>query len=227
MPATRKHALVALGALALAALLTVIGHLEVNDDLDPWSLTVSDFAVADRGGVIDAAMVVLAAATAVLLPALRRLAQRPTGGGTAGRGARLLLAAWAVGLLAAAIVPTNEPGLPMETAAHLHRYASVAAFLALPTGGWLLARHLPGATAGRWVRGLALASLALAAAMAWSAHPGDRMLIGLAERLLILAEVGLLAVVAAALTRSGAAPAPLRGPSAVDLNRTSAPSVGG
>ncbi|MEH0935229.1 DUF998 domain-containing protein [Micromonospora psammae] len=134
----------------------------------------------------------------------------PADGRAAGRGAAPLLLAWVAGLLVAAVVPTNEPGLPMDTAAYLHRYASVVAFLALPVGGWLLARHLPGVTAGRWVRALALASLALAAAMVWSAYPGDRMLLGLAERLLILAEVGLLAVVALALARPGAVTAPPR-----------------
>ncbi|MDO3701241.1 DUF998 domain-containing protein [Micromonospora sp. C28SCA-DRY-2] len=201
MPGTRNSGLLALGGIALAALLAVIGHLEVNEDLDPWSLTVSDYAVSDRGGVIDVAMVVLAAATAALLPALRRAVtpadnRRPRPGRIAGgRLGEILLAAWVGGLLLAAIVPTNEPGLPMDTAAYVHRYASVVAFLALPVGGWLLARRLPAAT-GRWVRGFALASLALAAVMVWSAYPGDRVLLGLIERLLILAEVALLATVA-------------------------------
>lgn len=211
MPGTRNSGLLALGGIALAALLAVIGHLEVNEDLNPWSLTVSDYAVSDRGGVIDVAMVVLAVATATLLPALRRAAtppdarrpdaRRPDARQTgAGRLAEVLLAAWVGGLLLAAVVPTNEPGLPMDTAAYVHRYASVVAFLALPVGGWLLARRLPD-SAGRWVRGFALASLTLAAVMVWSAYPGDRVLLGLIERLLILAEVTLLATVALTLLR--------------------------
>lgn len=203
MPGTRNSGLLALGGIALAALLAVIGHLEVNDDLNPWSLTVSDFAVSDRGGVIDVAMVVLAVATAVLLPALRRVtgpsvADRPG----PGRLAEALLAAWVGGLLLAAVVPTNEPGLPMDNAAYVHRYASVVAFLTLPFAGWLLARRLPDA-AGRWIRGFALASLALAAAMVWSAYPGDRLLIGLVERLLIVTEVALIATVALWHVRAG------------------------
>ncbi|MCX4386727.1 DUF998 domain-containing protein [Micromonospora peucetia] len=206
MRATRNSGLLALGGIALAALLAVIGHLEVNEDLNPWALTVSDFAVSDRGGVIDVAMVVLAAASAVLLPALRRAGRLP-GAGRPGVGrpragllAEALLAAWVGGLLLAAVVPTNEPGLPMDTAAYVHRYSSVVAFLALPVAGWLLARRLPGA-AGRPVRGLAAASVALAAAMVWSAYPGDRLLLGLVERVLILTEVAMLVVVAVALLR--------------------------
>ncbi|MFE9203639.1 DUF998 domain-containing protein [Micromonospora sp. NPDC007230] len=216
----RRRALLALGGIALAAVLAVLGHLEVNDDLSPWSLTVSDFAVSDRGGAIDVAMAVLAAATAVLIPALWRTGsgadpggsrragggRAPTGGGApAWPGRRpqvagMLLSAWTAGLVTSAVVPTNEPGLPMDTAAYLHRYASVVAFLALPVAGWLLAGHLGGRAAG-WLRVLTLASLLLAGAMIWSAYPGERMLIGLAERLLIVAEVALLSVVAVALAR--------------------------
>ncbi|MFI5833803.1 DUF998 domain-containing protein [Micromonospora sp. NPDC051300] len=193
MPGTRSSGLLALGGIALAAVLAVIGHLEVNDDLNPLSLTVSDFAVSDRGGVIDAAMAVLAAATAVLLPALRRAG--------ADRVPVALLAAWSAGLLAAAVVPTNSPGLPMDTAAYVHRYASVLSFLALPLAGWLLARR-PGGPPARRLRALTLTSLLLAVAMIWSAYPGDRAMIGLTERLLILTETALLATVALHLARA-------------------------
>ncbi|MGC4745719.1 DUF998 domain-containing protein [Micromonospora sp. DT201] len=200
MPGTRSTGLLALGGIALAALLTVIGHLEVNDDLNPWALTISDFAVSDRGGVIDVAMVVLALATVALLHGLRRTGPPRPRAGTA----ELLLGAWMAGLLLAAVVPTNEPGTAMTTAAYLHRYASVVAFLALPVSGWLLARRPDLASAARTLRTLVLLSLALAAAMIWSAYPGDRMLIGLAERLLILTEVAVLATVAVTQTRAAA-----------------------
>ncbi|MBQ0906698.1 DUF998 domain-containing protein [Micromonospora sp. U21] len=199
MPATRSTGLLALGGIALAALLTVIGHLEVNDDLNPWALTISDFAVSDRGGVIDVAMVVLALATVALLYGLRRTGPPQP---TPGRSAELLLGAWVAGLVLAAVVPTNEPGTDMTTAAYLHRYASVVAFLALPAAGWLLARRPDLAPAARMLRTLVVLSLALAAAMIWSAYPGDRLLIGLAERLLILAEVAVLGTVAVALART-------------------------
>ncbi|MEU4336614.1 DUF998 domain-containing protein [Micromonospora lupini] len=199
MSRTWNTGVVALGGIALAALLTVIGHFEVNDDLNPWALTISDFAVSDRGGVIDVAMVVLALATVALLYGLRRAdPPRPRSSPTA----ELLLGAWVGGLLLAAVVPTNEPGTAMTTAAYLHRYASVIAFLALPVGGWLLARQDRLASAARTLRTLVLLSLALAAAMVWSAYPGDRVLIGLAERLLILTEVAVLATVAVVQVRA-------------------------
>ncbi|MEU4679519.1 DUF998 domain-containing protein [Micromonospora sp. NPDC023737] len=210
MPGTRNSGRLALGGIALAALLAVIGHLEVNEDLSPWSLTISDFAVSDRGGVIDTAMVLLAAATAVLLPALSRTSAASTDVVQAARTRRAvrrrrigwaeaLLAVWAAGLLLAAVVPTNEPGTPMGAAAYVHRYASVMAFLALPVGGWLLANRLPAAGA-RWTRRFVIASAVLAVAMVWSAYPGDRVLIGLVERLLILAEVAVLTIFAMVVT---------------------------
>jgi hypothetical protein len=189
----RIYGLVAGGGLVLAALLVVVGHVDPNNDLNPWALTVSDFAVSDRGGVTDVAMGVVAAVTVTVLVGLRRA------GTQIGAWANGLLAVWAGGLLLAAIVPTNEPGLPLTTGGYVHRYASVAAFLALPVGGWMLAKRLPSVTATRWVRRLAVVSLACAAAMVWSAFPGGRVLIGLAERLLILAETCLLATVATTL----------------------------
>ncbi|MEV0212710.1 DUF998 domain-containing protein [Micromonospora sp. NPDC050695] len=202
MPGTRTTGLLALGGIAMAAVLTVIGHLEVNDDLNPWALTISDFAVSDRGGAIDVAMVVLAFATVALLSGLRHTGPPRR---NVGRTAELLLGAWVAGLLAAAVVPTNEPGTAMTTTAYVHRYASVVAFLALPVAGWLLARRPDLTTAARPLRALVLLSLALAAAMIWSAYPGDRMLIGLAERLLIVTEVAVLATVAITQTRAATA----------------------
>ncbi|GIJ19554.1 DUF998 domain-containing protein [Micromonospora lutea] len=205
MPGIRNNGALALGGIVLAAVLTIIGHAGVSD-LDPVSLTVSDYAVSDSGEVIHVAMLLLAAASAVLIPALGRLdhlqrghpAGRPALSGRGGRAAQWLLAVWAGGLLVSGLVPTNPPGTDMGTAAYVHRYASVVAFLALPIAGWLLAGRLPaGARTGLWLRALTVASLLLAVTMAWSAYPGDRAYYGLIERALILAEVALLTVVAA------------------------------
>ncbi|MEH1167677.1 DUF998 domain-containing protein [Micromonospora sp. CPCC 205539] len=197
MPGTRNTGLLALGGIALAALLAVVGHLDVGDNLDPLTQTVSDFAVSDRGGVIDVAMVLLVLVTVALLHGLRRTG--PPGPGF-GWAAELLLGAWAAGLLLAAVVPTNDLGTAMNTAAYVHRYASVVAFLALPAGGWLLARQRELAPAARTLRTLVLLSLALAATMIGSAYLGDRILIGLVERLLILTEVAVLGTLALTLT---------------------------
>ena len=223
MPGIRNVGALALGGIALAALLAVIGHLGVRD-LDPVSLTVSDYAVSDSGGAIHLAMLTLAVASALLVPALRRLGVPGAHAGRLG-AAQLLLAAWAGGLLLAGLVPTNVPGTEMGTAAYVHRYASVVAFLALPVVGWLLAAQLPtGVRTRRWLRVLTLASLLLVAAQVWSAYPGDRAYYGLIERALILTEVALLTLLAAGLPtrsrgwsgrqgQSGPAVTPVRGAS--------------
>ena len=152
MPGTRTRGLLALGGIALAAVLALIGHLEVNDDLNPWSLTVSDFAVSDRGGVIDVAMVVLAAASAVLLLALLR--QAGAGAGRAGGPPRA--SCWDAlelggRLVAAAVVPTNEPGT-----AHGHRRlpapVRLGGRLPGPAGRRLAARRTPGPPVARYAR---------------------------------------------------------------------------
>ena len=193
MAQSRTFALIAGGGIAAAALLAVIGHLDSNGGMDPWTLTVSDFAVSDRGGAIDIAMGLVAFATVVAVAGLWRA------GIAIGAWATGLLAVWTGGVLLSAVVPTDEPGLPLSTAGAVHRYASIAAFLALPVGGWLLTRRLPSVTAGRWIRGLAVASLVCALGMAGSAFLADRLLIGLIERLLIAAEIGLLGIIVASL----------------------------
>ncbi|MDG4779164.1 hypothetical protein O7614_05835 [Micromonospora sp. WMMD961] len=45
MPGTRNTGVLALGGIAVAALLTVIGHLEVNDDLNPCRANGVDHGV--------------------------------------------------------------------------------------------------------------------------------------------------------------------------------------
>ena len=65
----------------------------------------------------------------------------------------------------------------------------------------MAARPHPVAGASAWLRGLTVASLVLAGAMIWSAYPGDRALLGLIERLLILTETAVPATLALTLTR--------------------------
>jgi hypothetical protein len=202
MRSSRFYGGLAAAGIAVAAALVVDGHVDPSSDLDPWSLTISDFAVSDRGGVIDVAMVVTALATVVTLAGLHAAGVRLRGWPV------LLFSLWAGGLVLAAIVPTSEPGLPLNGAAYVHRYASVMAFAALPLAALTLSvRLLAGATV-RCVRGLTITSAVCMLAMLYSAYPGHRMLIGLAERALIGSEVAVLVVLAAALLHDGSRPAP-------------------
>jgi len=197
MRSPRFHGGLAAAGIAVAAVLVVDGHVDPNSDLDPWSLTISDFAVSDRGGVIDVAMVVAALATLVALAGLRAAGIRLRGWPAA------LFSLWIGGLVLAAVVPTTEPGLALNGAAYVHRYASVVAFAALPLAALTLAARLPAGAVVRWMRGLTVTSAVCLLAMLYSAYPGHRLLIGLAERALIASEVAVVAVLAVALLRHG------------------------
>ncbi|MFJ5546201.1 DUF998 domain-containing protein [Streptomyces sp. NPDC093225] len=181
-----------------AVLCAVFAALWAPSDTDPHlsasSLTVSDFAALDRGGPIETGMAVLGVASLVLLTAAGAI--RPA----AVRGVpSVLLAVWGLGLVVAAVVPTDPLTAQLGGPALVHRYASVAAFTALPIAGLLLARRIGGdpraGGAARWLRLLSWAALGGAAVMAYSAGPGGRELIGLVERVLLGCEVAVLGVV--------------------------------
>ncbi|WP_199547325.1 DUF998 domain-containing protein [Streptomyces sp. N35] len=165
----------------------------VNDPgLSPLQLTVSDFAALDRGGPIEMTMGLLGAVSLVLL-LVARARRLPVRGLPS-----VLLTVWGVGLLVAAVVPTDPLTSDLSAPAYVHRYASIAAFVALPLAGLLLDRRtraLPGA-AGTVLRlrALSLAALAGAVLMAYVAGPGGREFIGLVERVLLGCEVAMVGV---------------------------------
>jgi Protein of unknown function (DUF998) len=177
-----------LAGLVLTVVLAVEGQVGPDPQFDPLALTVSDYAVADHGGVTDWAMVTLAASTVVLGFALPGV----------GRLGRWLLWLFAVGMLVAAAAPT-DPGLDLSTTGQVHRYASVSAFVALPAAGLVAARRAAPLLgwAAPTVRRLATSAVVFMAAVLASQVLADRALIGLAERLLLITGVALLAVLAA------------------------------
>ncbi|HEV8172977.1 MAG TPA: DUF998 domain-containing protein [Actinoplanes sp.] len=210
----RWLAFAAAAGIALAALLGVAAHVNTRPGLSAVSLTISDFAVSDRGGPMDAAMVVLGVASGALVAAMATL-RTPVLGVPAA-----LLLVWSGGLITAAIVPTDPIGAAMSGSAYVHRYVSVAAFVCLPAAGALCARRLrrdPHWTrAARGMRALAAVSGALLAALMYVAGPGERVFMGLVERALVGAEVLLVALLAVRLiaisrdrsSRSRSAPLP-------------------
>jgi Protein of unknown function (DUF998) len=197
---THLLALGAGGGIVLAVVLTVIGHIDHDPGLNPLSLTISDYALSDRGGPVEIAMLSLGLGSLALLAGMLGL-RAPV------RGlASTLLAVWGIGLICAAIVPTDPIGTPaLSPTAQFHRYASVAAFVALPIAAVLLSGRL--ATDRRWrglsayLRWLAGACAVGLLALLYVAFPGDRVMIGLVERILVTAEVALVGVLALRLAR--------------------------
>lgn len=187
----RPLALLTLAGAGAATALGVFAHVDADAGLNPLALTISDYAVSDRGGAMDAAMLILGLSSLTLPVALwlRGLARRPV---------LALLSVWALGMLAAAFVPTDPPGAPeMTPAGYAHRYLSVAAFVSLPIAGTLLLRAMP----ARAVRGLAVASAVGLLMLLYVAFPGERVLMGLVERSLVLTELALLAAMTLPLAR--------------------------
>jgi hypothetical protein len=116
-----------------------------------------------------------------------------------------LLMVWSGALVVAAVIPTTPLGADMTLTAQVHRYVSVAAFVSLPVAAAVLVPRL-GAHAdwkpvARVVEWLALAAGFGVLAMTYVALPGERVLIGLVERLLLGAEVAVLGVLACWLVR--------------------------
>ncbi|WP_329016751.1 DUF998 domain-containing protein [Streptomyces sp. NBC_01601] len=172
-------------AIALAVNAALWAPMDTDPELSPLSLTISDFAALDRGGPIETGIALLGVASLLLLVGLVGAARALPVRGLPS----VLLAVWGLGLVVAAVVPTDALTTHLSGSAYVHRYASAAALL--------LARRLgPGERRARSVRVLGWAALTGAAVMACSANLGDRELIGLAERVLLGCEVTLLGVLA-------------------------------
>ncbi|GGO79379.1 DUF998 domain-containing protein [Nonomuraea cavernae] len=195
----RLYPLVACVAIVFSVGAIVVGQLVPDPYLDPMNVTVSEYAVADRGGVTEVAIAVLGLGSLALLGGLRAA-------GAPVRGVpERLLAVWSGALVVAAVVPTTPIGADLTLTAQVHRYVSVAAFVSLPVAAALLVPRLAAdpdwKPVARVVEWLALAGGLGVLAITYVALPGDRVLIGLVERLLLGAEVALLGVLAAWLVR--------------------------
>ncbi|MEV4535474.1 DUF998 domain-containing protein [Asanoa sp. NPDC049518] len=200
----------AFGSMSIVGLLTavvatVVGHIGLGPGYDPLKLTISDYALSNRGVTIEIAMVALAIGAPALLAGLRAV-------GVAIRGLpTFLLSIWSVGLLIAAIIPTDPPDVAtMSTAALIHRYASVAAFVALPIAAAVLAARFTGmgerlASTVRWLCGTCAVGVGL---LWYVAFPGGRVMMGLVERGLVLVEIAILAVLSIGIFRASRSPKP-------------------
>ncbi|WP_219471593.1 DUF998 domain-containing protein [Nonomuraea rhizosphaerae] len=197
MTARRLYPLIACGAIVFAVVGVVVGQLDAS--LDPLNMTVSEYAVSDRGGVTEIAMAVLGLGSLVLTLALKA-ADAPVRGMP-----EKLLMLWSGALIVAAVIPTTPLGDDLTLTAQIHRYVSVAAFVSLPAAAALLVPRLAADEAwkpiARTVEWVALAGGLGLLAITYVALPGGGVMIGLVERLLLGAEVALLAVLAGWLVR--------------------------
>ncbi|GGV66603.1 hypothetical protein GCM10010277_74520 [Streptomyces longisporoflavus] len=186
--------LIGIGALAMAAVETL------NPQYDLVSETLSRYVHGTAGWLLPAALLAVGAASAVLVVRL--------GAGTR-RAGRTALAVWTVGLLVAAFFPADPPGRWSRPSLSelVHGNASFLAFAALPTAavllrGTLVARR-PGLRTMLNVLTVssATATAALAVFLADVMDGGPSLglgsaptLVGLAERLVLAADFGWVAL---------------------------------
>ncbi|MEU4404161.1 DUF998 domain-containing protein [Streptosporangium sp. NPDC023963] len=176
----------------------------VNREMSPVAETMSRFVNTHAGWLVTVGMYGLALASALFTVTLART--------RTSRTASWLFGIWSAGLLLAAIFPADPPGRwdDPSVSETLHGLAACGALLAFLAGAVLLARRwrrdpsVPGALSAVTVAvvlGMILFVLTLVDVMGARALPS---VVGVAERVVIAADVAWLAVATIGLTRPGA-----------------------
>ncbi|WP_326636871.1 DUF998 domain-containing protein [Streptosporangium sp. NBC_01755] len=173
--------------LALAAM--GYAHMVSAGAVNPTKSLVSEYALrGDSAWVMAGGTIALAMGCLWVAYLLARVDP------VRGAAARALFVASALGLLLTATFPTDAAPGVTSIGGEIHRWSAAVVFTALPCAGWMLGRR----SGSRALAGAAVASVVL---LAWflAAHPGSLIsdLIGgpdhygLAQRLLLLAEMTL------------------------------------
>jgi hypothetical protein len=199
--AGRLGIVASVGAVAILGVMHLVGP---SSAVDPVRRTISEYALVPGGWLFDVAVVVLALGSAAVLGALVA-----TGLTRARSAPSVLVGVWCAGLLLVVAFEKTNWSIGPSVSGYIHRYASLAAFVALPVGALLLARHWRGDRRWRaFTRPVtALSTLALACFLPivvaiaargvigvpwWRAVP-----LGLLERVLALAEVVVIVILGA------------------------------
>ncbi|WP_446215181.1 DUF998 domain-containing protein [Micromonospora sp. IBHARD004] len=199
-------------ATALSMLLFGVLHVTVHR-VHPVRDTLSDYALTRDGWLFGAAVLALAAGSALLLSPFAGAAARRTGRLRA-LAARVAFGAWCLGLTVLVAFPRDPVGAPATIAGDIHRLAAVAALCGLPVGALLTAVRHPGRCAGAVLvasAGCLLALLPFVAA--YLVASPLRPAVGLIERAVSLGEVVVL-LLTARLCRTGGEPFPGASPAA-------------
>jgi hypothetical protein len=205
---TRKLVATAHVGLAGSLIGAAVLHVRWAEHADAIGQTLSDYALVEGGGrVFTGTVVCLAAGSTALLAGLVR-SGLPVGG-----PATALLGTWCGGLLLTAVFPTDPVGSTPSVRGLVHRYTAGGAVAALPAAGLLIARRL-GALPGWHGRARLLRRTSWASAVGGLAFLGTHLcavspvtprardiagILGLAERVTLGLETGLLVVLAGAV----------------------------
>lgn len=186
----------------------LMGHFEADSGLSPLASTISAYAASDRMGIVETGILLAGLSSLVLLAGLRacRVPLSQT--------AVVAFLVWAAGMVVTAMVPTSPDGEPLTTAGYMHRWASTAGFVALMVAGIALNRRLR--SHDRWqglrrpIRLLVAVSAVFGIAVTAVTYFFDRFAIGLLERGMGAAMLGMLLLVSLRLVQLQRAGAPAR-----------------
>lgn len=183
-------------------------YLDLTSGEDAYRRTISGYVFTNPVIFTSAVIALVIGSVAILVGLLRRsvLSLR--------HPASWLLVAWIVGMTLVAIFPKHDWSVGPSASGHVHRVASLVAFVALPLAVILLTRRAVHGGVGRLAYaalGFALASYAYLGYLAWVIYDAGQdgvrwwwaVPLGLAERILLALEVAALAALAIGLLSRG------------------------
>lgn len=195
---TRLLAIVGIAGTCLAIVLVGALHLvPQTSGISPIDRTISEYALTEVGWAFNLAVVALALGSVAVVAALV-----DAGLTRAGSAGTLLGGLWAAALLVIVLFPKHNWAVGPSTNGHIHRVASIVAFLSLPVAVMLLTRRRGAARRDPPRSALAAFWLAVLSLVWFSPLVGAMLLspvtgvpwyravpIGLIERGLVLSEV--------------------------------------
>lgn len=173
--------------------------LQLEAGLDPVHSVISEYAWAPNGWLLPTSLTLFAIGSAFMAEALRRVG--------AGRWIVVLMVAWGASMFLIGAFPTDRPGVPLSLSGGIHRYAAFAAFLAMPIAGLLLARaRIRYARAVRVLSSVALGALLLVVVpyvvrMFGIPLSNDDIPAGVTQRVVVVTELGVLALAGLSLMK--------------------------
>jgi hypothetical protein len=203
-PIDRVTAMIGLGGVLAAALLC--GWLDLVTGEDMHGSTISGYVYSHPITFTTAVIALVMGSCAVLCGLVRgRMTSMRHPGAW-------LMVLWIAGMIVVAVFPKHDWSVGPSLSGHLHRVGSLVAFLALPLAVVLLTRGALRRGMGRWARAalaLAIASYAYLGYLAFMIYAAGQdgvrwwraVPLGLSERVLLVLEVGALAMLALGLLR--------------------------
>jgi len=176
--------------------------LHAESGLDPLHSVISEYAFQASGWLLPASLTLFAVGAGLIAEALRRAGTN--------RWVVALLLAWGASMFLIGAFPTDRPGVPLSLSGGIHRYAAFAAFLVMPAAGMLLAKARV-----RYARGMRVLSAVALGALLLVVIPyvvrmfgiplgNDDIPAGLTQRLVVVTELGVLALAGLSMLRPAA-----------------------